>query len=283
MIFSRQYALLITLIVILYVNKYFRQYYNFRQWSKNKKCIKVKNFNMYIPDNTHDGVFNSLIKDKIWEPKITKIIENRIQKHKIDKFIDIGANIGYYALLAKSLGVKCIYAFEPFNKNYKLLINNIKLNNYRKIYSYNKCLSNKNGTHELYYNNTKYGHCSYKENIKNIQHLDKAQKIDCITLDSLNITGIIGIKIDVEGAEYDVIQGMKKMIQSKNIKFIVMEISPKFIELNIICGMIDYLKKNFTKLYDIDNGIKDIYNINMKQYLKHIKQTNFLFEYVKNR
>ena len=50
-----------------------------------------------------------------------------------DQFIDVGANIGAYSILAASqIGCKTI-AFEPSEKNYSILMSNIHLNNFQDI------------------------------------------------------------------------------------------------------------------------------------------------------
>jgi FkbM family methyltransferase len=59
------------------------------------------------------------------------LVHEILKKDKL-LFIDIGANIGYYSLLAASIGIKCI-AFEPIQKNYRLFEKSIKQNNFQHL------------------------------------------------------------------------------------------------------------------------------------------------------
>ncbi len=47
-------------------------------------------------------------------------------------FLDVGANIGSYSILAASIGAKCI-AFEPVPTTYEHLLENINLNGFRNF------------------------------------------------------------------------------------------------------------------------------------------------------
>lgn len=60
---------------------------------------------------------------------------------------DIGANIGYYTLLAESLvGPEGrVFAFEPHPENYEKLKENIEVNGYTNCYLINKAVSDKSG------------------------------------------------------------------------------------------------------------------------------------------
>lgn len=60
-----------------------------------------------------------------WEPALTNYMLKNIRSG--DKFIDVGANIGYYSVLAGSLGAKPI-AFEPLPSVLKQLRQNFELN-----------------------------------------------------------------------------------------------------------------------------------------------------------
>ena len=98
-----------------------------------------------------DAVGRSIYKHKEYEPEIIRFVLNEIQYNANDIVIDIGANIGWYALhLEKIAKLDRIYAFEPDPLNYALFKENIQLNNAIKIIAINKALANKNGTAMLY-------------------------------------------------------------------------------------------------------------------------------------
>ncbi len=73
-------------------------------------------------------------------------------------FFDIGANIGYYSLVAAAFNKKAIiHAFEPLPSANKFLRKNVELNNFKNIIVSNAALSNSNGTAKFFsHKNPKY-------------------------------------------------------------------------------------------------------------------------------
>lgn len=64
-----------------------------------------------------------------------------------DSFIDIGANIGVYTLLAASkIRSGSIYSFEALPKNYQRLQENLKLNQFNQVKTYELAISDYQGT-----------------------------------------------------------------------------------------------------------------------------------------
>ena len=125
-----------------------------------------------------------------------------------DFFIDIGANIGSYTVLASSaIGAKTV-CFEPVPSTYKRLMDNIKINNIgNKVESFNLALGNSTG--EMYFSSDQncMNHIiAHNENNSNkitvnVSTLDKELKRDPFL-----------IKIDVEGYELPVLEGGTKNI-----------------------------------------------------------------------
>jgi len=130
--------------------------------------------------------------------------------HRSSIIYDIGANIGFHSLgLAEQS--KHLYAFEPNNKNYKLLkLNTGHINN---ISTYNVGCSDKNGT--AFIQDFEPG-----DNFNNgeLMLADSGQPCDIVKLDDFakenNIPDPQVIKIDVEGHEYEVLLGMDTMIRN---------------------------------------------------------------------
>src|SRR6185312_15602233 len=69
----------------------------------------------------------------VWEPDISRLIASCLQPG--DTFIDIGANIGYFSLMAAKLVGPAgqVYAIEPWPPTLKILRHNIQLNGFRNI------------------------------------------------------------------------------------------------------------------------------------------------------
>jgi len=138
---------------------------------------------------------------------------------------EIGANIGYYALLEASIiGEKGkIYAIEPFPLNFDILKKNIKLNSFDKIIEpYNLAISNYSGKEKLY--------ITSKHNLCNMLATESSEfiEIKTETLDDFikNKQKPNLIRMDIEGYEYYVIEGMKNTMKQCNPCKIFIEIHP---------------------------------------------------------
>ncbi|MBU0662571.1 FkbM family methyltransferase [Candidatus Micrarchaeota archaeon] len=146
---------------------------------------------------------------------------------------DIGANLGYYSLLASGrVGRKGrVYSFEPEPKNRGILLKNIKENNFTNIIPINMALSNRKGKLKLYTDKSNEGRNSLsetnvidKKGFVNVQ----ATTLDSYFLENAGSLKVDFIKIDVEGAEGLVFEGAEKILKKNNLK-ILMEFCPYFL------------------------------------------------------
>jgi len=87
---------------------------------------------MYI-DSRDTTVGTSLLKWGFFEKYETKLFKKSIKRGMV--VLDIGANIGYYTLLAARLvgDEGKVFAFEPDPYNYSLLRKNIEANRYNNV------------------------------------------------------------------------------------------------------------------------------------------------------
>ena len=125
---------------------------------------------------------------------------------------DIGANVGYFSLLASQLvGDKGqVYAFEPLPRNVHFLHRHIALNQIENIKVVEAAVSDHEG--EAFFDlgaSSAMGHLSEAGEIKVRRVcLDKM-------LDSGEIRPPDMVKIDVEGAEYEVLRGARVMLETQ--------------------------------------------------------------------
>jgi FkbM family methyltransferase len=179
-------------------------------------------------------------------------LDKKIKKSKIG--IDIGANIGITTMWMARHCEK-VYSFEPDLDNIKRFNENIEVNNISNVELVQQAVSNENGVATFHLFDS-YGHHSLDQN-----HIAKAKKsvqVKTITLDQFceekGIQEIDVLKIDVEGLEYDVLQGSCKKLQSNAIKMIIFEHSPILLDKQgkSKSEVIDYLTKNRYKTYKLD-------------------------------
>lgn len=159
-----------------------------------------------------------------------------------DVFVDVGANVGSYTVLAGAvIGAKC-YAFEPVPQTYSHLIRNINLNGINKLVGANNLgISCSDGMLEFTAGLDTVNHVVTEndgavETIKvAVKTLDNAMGKDKPTI----------IKIDVEGFETNVIVGANKVLSQASLLAIIMELNGSgsqygFDELALHTRMLDY-------------------------------------------
>ena len=137
--------------------------------------------------------------------------------NKDDRFIDVGANIGAYSILASGqIGCQTL-SFEPSIQNYKLLNSNVKLNNLQNsIKTYNYALGEINKVSTIRFKGT----MTYIVNDNTMN----SQKVLIKKLDDFTDYGEL-IKIDVEGYEEFVLKGAKGVLSHPKTNAIIIELA----------------------------------------------------------
>ena len=199
--------------------------------------------------------------EDVFVKKILKILKEK----KIDNFLDIGANHGYYSLIISQNSPKTrIFSFEPSQKNYKTLMNNIKINQIKNIEVFKNVVREIHGNTKVYYSgDEKSGQTSCLPN----NHTDKnpalIEDVENLIIDDIyiknNIRGKNLFKIDVEGFELNVLKGMIDILTNEdNILFI--EHNEETLNKNndTTKDILKYLNNLNYAGYDVlDNDLKD--------------------------
>lgn len=139
--------------------------------------------------------------------------------------VDIGACRGYYSLLSAKLMLDKgkIFSLEPEPSNCKWLLRSITANNYSSICVLQMAVSNKNGHTKLYKSNVSGRHSIIAKNTKRDSIEVKTIKLDTF-IKKHNINEINIIKIDVEGADIEVLEGAREYLKKCNQTHILMDI-----------------------------------------------------------
>lgn len=147
-----------------------------------------------------------------------------------DEVIDIGGNVGYYALLAgKLVGPKGrVITIEPSQTIFNQLVHNIQINEFEHVNPIKKAVSNNSGTIKLYYaGDNNQGNTTIMEENGHIYSED----VECITFGEIGkyieFSKVKLIKIDVEGAEPMVLSSLSQSLEKLNPDVVIfVEISP---------------------------------------------------------
>lgn len=154
-----------------------------------------------------------LENDGFWESWVTKWVVENVRPG--DTFIDIGANTGYYAFFAASLGADA-YAFEP-NPAYFEALGVSNRYNYQMdrlaVSLHPFAISDSPGFATLSVPASLHGSASIRENSIGEEWRPSFVTVPTTTLDSmLFLPGRMVIKLDVEGAEEMAWRGMQKTL-----------------------------------------------------------------------
>ncbi len=139
-----------------------------------------------------------------------------------DLFVDIGANVGSYTLLAcRAVGASG-YAFEPIPSTYARLFENIRLNHIEgRVTCLNMGIGGAPGT------------IKFTAGLDTMNHVLAAGEVDPAAMDVKVVTldSVLGnaepalIKIDVEGYEMPVLEGASRTLQKKSLHSVIMELN----------------------------------------------------------
>lgn len=180
----------------------------------------------YIALNKKDPVVSGSLALGCYEGTESQLIREKIKEGMT--VIDVGANIGYFSVIASSIvgDNGRVISFEPDKENFEFLEKTIELNNFKNVTPCNVALSDKNGEIELFISEDNKGdHRIYATTEKRASIKVKTFTMDDY-LDSLDIKKVDFIKIDVQGVEWLVLMGMHKTISNNPKISILLEFWP---------------------------------------------------------
>lgn len=199
--------------------------------------------------------------------------------------IDVGANKGLWSdIILEKFYENCkIYCIEP---------NNILSNYLRVKYDYNdnvffcsKAAYKKSfGSVPFYFFADRHNGLSSIYHNPEWDYLKpETTEVDSVTVDYLFTVYGLGsvdcIKIDVEGADYDVLQGCEKLLQDKRVKFIQIEYSPHYKLNNYkFKDVIEFAEKFGYSVYDYDGEY--FQKINKENFIEDYTLTNYIITYI---
>ncbi|RNL66730.1 FkbM family methyltransferase [Zhongshania marina] len=177
------------------------------------------------------GSSDTIISEKLraeqcWEPYETQLLIKYLKSGGV--FVDVGANIGYYTLLASDIAGSSgrVLAYEPDVNNFELLQENVRLNELNNVTLHPLAISDRNEVGNLFLSSDNFGdHRIYADSgerasypiqlVHGDQHLEaQTQRIDFL-------------KIDTQGAEFYVVNGLRKLIAANSAHLcIILEFCP---------------------------------------------------------
>jgi FkbM family methyltransferase len=184
--------------------------------------VPKHNYNIYCPLNKEDFIVMTRHEDDIIERFLPK---------QGDIVVDIGAHMGRYTIIgSKRVGAQGkVVAIEAHPGNFEMLNRNIKLNQLTNVISLNYAAYSKETKIRLYVPGEESGYTVYNTIMSNRAGTEEnfvevnANTLDyLLQLNQIKQEQVKWIKIDVEGAELDVLKGSTNVLsKSKDIALLI--------------------------------------------------------------
>jgi FkbM family methyltransferase len=168
-----------------------------------------------IYSNLRDRILE-LDVNPAWEEMESSFIVHNLKDG--DVFVDVGANIGYFSMLAAKQKAGKVLAIEPLPKTYSMLKMNIEHNLFDSIVEpFNIALGSEDGVTKLVTSLGPKNHIEYEvdKRQENLPTIDvKVIKLDSLLKNREEINRIDFIKVDIEGYEYNFLLGARNTIET---------------------------------------------------------------------
>jgi FkbM family methyltransferase len=210
---------------VFYFNDFLYKSINFLRLD-NLVLLKINvpkyDYKIYCPSNKEDFIIVTKHEDEIIE---------RFNPKQGDVVVDVGAHIGRYTIISsKRVGPHGkVIAIEAHPGNFEMLNRNIQLNKLTNAIALKYAIHSKLTNIKLYTyreESSSTGHNSIMFNHLSIKYKEKFVEVNANTLDHvLQLNGIREvnwIKIDVEGAEFELLKGATNILsKSKDISLLI--------------------------------------------------------------
>ncbi|MBU1935138.1 FkbM family methyltransferase, partial [Patescibacteria group bacterium] len=212
------------------------EYWN-KKANEKRILLSLPRFKMFVMKNDLD-VGSCLFKTLDYEPHVSGVLIELLRPGSV--FMDIGANIGYFSLLAASIVGKegKVISFEPNMQNVQLLYASLLENGFTNVLVFPFAVSDTQQILKI------KSMCSNGILERSSVGRENVQSTQSIIVDNLlqNEHKIDVVKIDIEGHEPFALKSMKRLLQQHH-PTILTEFSPWHIKRQAKIEPEDYLKQ----------------------------------------
>lgn len=225
-------------------------------------------FGAKMTGNSLDIVQGHIYYFGLWEPNLTDFISSRLSNQVSRSFVDVGANVGYFTLLAAKIMPKgAVVSIEAFPAIYEKLKKNIALNQFDNIRALPYAATHIECDIEIFHagalNEGATTTVPGKFNTKPIYVKGKPLSA-LLTEDEARSMRIM--KIDVEGAEHSVLQGLQSIFEKfPDDAEIVVEITPATLGETRMVSIFDMFKAAGFNPYVLENNYSDAYYMSSRK------------------
>jgi FkbM family methyltransferase len=178
-------------------------------WRPHRATVRTR-YGDLMDLSMPDVVSSAIYVTGRWEPVITQYIRSNLNSG--DTFVDVGANIGYYSLVASRIvgSAGHVFAIEASKSLYARMMQNLALNGCTNVRAIHAAASSEKGELSIFLGGGgNLGHTTTVESLAKKQGLVFEDKAPADTLEQLvgtqSLRNARFIKLDVEGAECSVL------------------------------------------------------------------------------
>lgn len=201
--------------------------------STREPTVEVRTlFDSTMIVDPHDMCGRFIYYFGMWEPNLTHWISERLQHG--DVFVDVGANVGYFSLLASTLvGKGGVVAIEPTPRAFDMLVESLKRSHSDNVRPVNVAAWHETSVVKMFSGanltmSSLMSEWAARWNDYESCDVPAARLSDILTTEEIRCARIV--KIDVEGAEWHVIRGMVELLENcRDDLEVMVEISPKLL------------------------------------------------------
>ena len=249
-------------VISLMLKRFFREYLPLKLMG-NGEVIKTIQGSQMILNLADMGISRELACYGVHEKNSTEEVKKIIKKGM--KILEIGANIGYYALSETKLAGETghLYALEPDPRNYLTLLRNLELNNIKNVSTYPLAAGSERKTGEFVINQKGNLSSFRRDSTSGTTH-----EVQIIPIKELIEDNVDFIRMDVEGYEDEILKGIDF---SKKPKFFFIEVHSELVEGGA-SGIVHFMAK---RGYEVRKGFwrgrADIQVNSVNEMLNHPK------------
>ena len=183
-------------------------YYRSRKFFFDKKWVDFEDFELLVDPAEYVG--ENICRSTFHEEELREIILEEVSKG--DKVADIGAHIGSTTLIMrKAVGEEGkVLAYEPNPVNFEMLEETVEKNDLDNVELFQYALSDSSGEISLKHNDWNTGASSIRgsERVSEVFDVEQREASEALGED------VDWMKIDIEGAEYEVIKDLEDSLES---------------------------------------------------------------------
>jgi FkbM family methyltransferase len=185
----------------------------------------VHGFSLRIPRYDRSPYVLELFLDREYEPEETRLIRSCLRPG--DTAFDIGANVGYMTcLMARAIAPGTVHAFEPEQRHFEILQENLRLNALANVVVQRLALGAAPGEGVLYLSPDNLGDHSLVRLPNRSSQPIELTSVDVYRRSRCHGTSVRLVKIDVQGFEMKVLRGMRESLEERAVENVLVELYP---------------------------------------------------------